>query len=296
METKKFKFKSQAQAQIFQLLSRTMITLKNLCLLTCIFYSLSLKAQDTNFIKVDSFEIESDYFTTDPLQNIYVVTPSGIIQKYNVKGDLLFEYNNENFGKPIFIDATNPLRVLLFYSEYLTAIVLDRTLNELYTYNLIDYGINQVIAITSAVDNGLWLYDDWTYQIKKINRLGEIEVESNDLSQVLEEELSPIQIIFQNNKIYLFDQSEQVFIFDMYGQFIEKLKTREAKAIQVSEQFLFYAIKDKLHLIDFYNHSYPYKYIEGYFELPFEKTEEDTVRFENGTLFWKNDNLITIYK
>jgi hypothetical protein len=207
----------------------------------------SLTAQDTNFTLVKIIQEPTDFIATDHLQNLYLATQNGEIQKYNAKGELLFKYNNDNYGKPNLIDASSPLRVLVHYAEYLTTIVLDRTLSELYIYNLADYGFSQVNILTTAPDNGLWLYDEWAYQIKKINQQGETVVASNDLSQVLGFQIVPTQIIFQNNHVYLQDKINGVFVFDAYGQFLEKITFDQVDKISIRENQLSYYKNKEIH-------------------------------------------------
>lgn len=200
--------------------------------------------------QIAKISVAATQITSDPLQNIYLLTTDGELQKYNAQGQLLFKYNNQNLGAPAHIDATNPLRILLHYPDFLTTIVLDRTLNELYVYNLLDYGFNQVNAITTSPDNGLWLYDEWAYQFKKINQQGETVLSSNDLSQVLNVKLAPSQILFQNNNIYLCDEEEGVFVFDFYGQFLAKIPLIGIPHLQIQENKIIYLENQQLKIFN----------------------------------------------
>ena len=144
-------------------------------------------AQDTSYQLITEIKTSVEYFTTDALKNVYIFNSDNILQKYNVKGKLLFEYDQQNYGTASYIDASNPLRILVYYEEYLTATVLDRTLSELYVFNLKDYDIFQAQAITGANDNGIWFYDEWSFQLKKISQQGKIERTSDDFSQIFSE-------------------------------------------------------------------------------------------------------------
>jgi hypothetical protein len=203
--------------------------------------------KDTNYVLVKELDELAIFITTDNLQNVYVATLESIIQKYNSKGELLFTYNNENYGKASLIDASNPLRILVYYDEYLTIVVLDRTLSELYIYNLIDYGFNQVNEVVSTPDNGLWLYDEWTNQLKRIGQQGEVMVASNDLSQVLGFKIEPVQIILQNNSIYLYDRKKGILVFDLYGQYLKTIDIKGIYLINIKGNQLSYFKNERLH-------------------------------------------------
>ena len=203
--------------------------------------------KDTNYILVKELDELAIFITTDNLQNVYVATLKNTIQKYDSKGELLFTYNNENYGEASLIDASNPLRVLVYYDEYLTIVVLDRTLSELYIYDLINYGFHQVNEVISTPDNGLWLYDEWTNQLKRIGQQGEIIVASNDLSQVLGFELTPTQIILENNNIYLYDNDKGILVFDLYGQYLKKIDIKSVYKIHIKGNELSYFNNHQLH-------------------------------------------------
>ena len=203
--------------------------------------------KDTNYTLIGELEELAIFITTDNLKNVYVATLKSAIQKYNSKGKLLFTYNNENYGKPSSIDASNPLRVLVYYEEYLTVVVLDRTLTELYIYDLIDYGFNQIQVLASTPDNGLWLYDEWTNQLKRINRQGETIVTSNDLSQTLGFEIKPTQLILENNNIYLYDNDKGVLVFDLYGQFLKTIDIKGIYKIHIKGNKLSYFNNHRLY-------------------------------------------------
>lgn len=233
--------------------------------------------KDTNYTLIKELEELAHFITIDNLQNIYVATLKNAIQKYNSKGELLFTYNNTNYGTPSLIDASNPLRVIVYYDEYLTIVVLDRTLSELYIYNLIDYGFNQVSEVTSTPDNGLWLYDEWTNQLKRINQQGETVVTSNDLVQVLGYEIEPQQIILENNNIYLYDRVKGILVFDFYGQFLHTIDITKVYKVQIKGNQLSYFKNGKLH----------------FYHLKHQKTYQELLPSSDGVLqAIKENNLL----
>lgn len=239
--------------------------------------------------QVTQISVAATQITSDPLQNLYLLTANGELQKYNTKGQLLFKYNNQNLGAPAHIDATNPLRILLHYPDYLTTIVLDRTLNELYVYNLLNYGFNQVNAITTSPDNGLWLYDEWTYQFKKINQHGETVISSNDLSQVLNVQLAPSQILFQNNNIYLCDEEEGIFVFDFYGQFLAKIPLIGIHNLQIQGAKITYLENQQLKIFNLL------KSTTTIFSLPTLSQPLQALRIEEKHLFLLTNNSVFIF-
>src|ERR1700761_3292099 len=65
-------------------------------------------------------------FNTDNLGNIYVITKDNLLEKLDANGDSIAVFNDvRHFGKIWTIDVTNPLKILVFYREFATIVVLD---------------------------------------------------------------------------------------------------------------------------------------------------------------------------
>ncbi len=207
----------------------------------------SLSAQDTSYQIITTIKSDIQYFTTDALKNVYILDSDNILKKYNAKGELLFDYDQQNYGIPSYIDASNPLRILVYYEEYLTVAVLDRTLTELYIFNLKDYDIFQAQAIAAANDNGIWLYDEWSFQLKKINEQGTIERTSDDFSQIFSEEILPKQLIISGNRIYINSPEVGILVFNFFGKYIQTIPLLITSRFQIQNNQIIYFQKEKLY-------------------------------------------------
>ena len=93
------------------------------------------------------------YFTVDNLDNIYLVNnQTNQLKKLNANGDSAGVFNNvRKYGKLFSIDATNPLKLLLYYKNFSTIVVLDRFLNVRNTINLGKKNIFKVKAIATSL-------------------------------------------------------------------------------------------------------------------------------------------------
>ena len=77
------------------------------------------------FSLVKTISIKTDFITTDNLGNCYAVR-GNILEKYDYKGTLLKTYSNKQYGKISFVDATNPLKLLVFYNGFLQGMLLKK--------------------------------------------------------------------------------------------------------------------------------------------------------------------------
>ncbi|WP_207495189.1 hypothetical protein [Aridibaculum aurantiacum] len=162
-------------------------------------------------------EVISD-FTTDNLGNIYLVSTSNHVKKIDEKGDSLAVYNDvRRYGKISSVDATNPLKVLVFFKDFSTIAVLDRQLSVRKTIDLRRQNILQVKAVTTSYDNNIWLYDEMEAKLKKLDDNGRVMLESVDMRQVFDVAPSPEALFDRDGFLYMYDTTKGLLVFDYYG-------------------------------------------------------------------------------
>ena len=116
---------------------------------------------DSSFQFVKTVKGDIVTFTVDNLDYIYLLGSTNQVKKLNANGDSVAVFNNvRKYGQASLIDVSNPLKVLLYYSDFATIVVLDRMLNIRNTIDLRKQNILQVRAIGQSYDNKLWLYDE----------------------------------------------------------------------------------------------------------------------------------------
>jgi hypothetical protein len=140
------------------------------------------------------------------------------LKKIDGNGDSVGVFNNvRKYGKLFSIDATNPLKLLLFYKNFATIVVLDRFLNVRNTINLGKKNIFKVKAITTSYDNNIWLFDEGDSKLKKIDDNGDVMMETVDFRTLFDTVPSPLQIADQDGFLYLYDPNKGFYTFDYYG-------------------------------------------------------------------------------
>jgi hypothetical protein len=188
----------------------------------------------------DSFRLEKiipgayHIMEVDVLNNLYLVTAGNQLKKLNAHYDSLAVYNDvKKYGNPTLIDVTNPLKVLLYYKNYATVVMLDRLLSERNSINFRKQNIFSVKAIATSYDNNIWLFDEQDLKLKKIDEQGILLQETTDWRLIMNEVPSPGIIIDNNNFVYLYDSNKGFFIFDYYGTFKNNLPFLQWQNISV---------------------------------------------------------------
>ncbi len=187
-------------------------------------------------------------FAVDNLDNVYVLTGTDQLKKYNVDGDSVAVFNNvKKFGKVSTIDVSNPLKVLLYYKDFSTIVVLDRLLTVRNTIDLRQQNIFQVNAIGQSYDNNIWLYDEGDSKLKKINDEGKALLETADFRLLFDEAPHIKNICDQDGFVYLYDPGQNVFVFDYYGALRNKILISGWQDFKVAGKFIFGINNDTLH-------------------------------------------------
>jgi hypothetical protein len=189
------------------------------CLLLAAGFCSGIRAQNpTDFVLSKTIRGDFADFNIDNLGNIYVITRDNRLEKLDANGDSLAVFNDvRHFGKIWTIDVTNPLKILVFYREFTTIVMLDRFLNMVNTVDLRNLGILEVKAIGMAYDNNVWVYDEQDNKLKRIGDDGSLVDQTTDFRQLFDSVPDPSVIIDQGGLVYLYDSLKGVYAFDHYG-------------------------------------------------------------------------------
>lgn len=163
-------------------------------------------------------------FTIDNLGNLYLVNQNGQVKKLTAAGDSVAVFNNvRQYGKIYWMDVTNPLKLLLYFKDFGTILILDRFLNTRATVDLRKQQLFQVRAIGQSYDNNIWVFDELENKLKRIGEDGRVLDQSTDFRLLFDSTPSPQVIIDQNRQLYLYDSTKGVYLFDYYGAFKNRI-------------------------------------------------------------------------
>jgi len=213
-----------------------------LSFLFLLFCSLSLKATPDTLLQFQLTQtIKGSYadFSVDNLGNIYLITADNQIKTLNSNLDSIAIFNDSKlYGDIYSIDVSNPFKVLVYYRDFNTILMLDRQLNNRNTIDLRQQNLFQVKAIAQSYDNNIWLFDDVNSKLKKIDESGNILLETPDFRLLFDDSFTPQKIIDMNGLLYLYNAKGGWKIFDYYGGFKMQYPVFNWKDVQVSDAFL----------------------------------------------------------
>ena len=243
------------------------------------------------------FRIQKTYpgdvtdFSVDNLGNIFIVYQNGQLKKMSQLGDSLAVFNNvRRNGKLHSIDVSNPLKILLYYQDFNTVVILDRLLNPRATIDLRQFNLFRVKTIGQSYDNNIWVFDEIENKLKRISDDGRTLDQFTDFRILFDSTPSPQYIIDQNRQLYLYDSLKGVYIFDYYGAFKNRVQLRGWTDFSVINNFIFG--RDSQFL---------YRYEPGTLDLrkypiPSEIRNSKKMVFSAGKLFVLRNNKLQLYQ
>ncbi|HEX8517923.1 MAG TPA: hypothetical protein VF868_17135 [Bacteroidia bacterium] len=209
--------------------------------LLIVFLLLSLTAVSQNkFQLLTAVETEADHFTTDNQCNFYVIKRDELI-KYNKNGKLLYKYSNKNLGAISYVDASNMMRVLVYYKDFSQVVFLDNTLSangEPLSFDRM--GLQQVGVVCTSFNNGMWIYNQQNFSLMQLNTNYEMVQQTDNLSNLLNIPLAPERILEHDNRVYMNNPSTGILIFDIYGTYHKTIPVKNAKEFQVIGDWVYF--------------------------------------------------------
>lgn len=220
-----------------------------LLLIACFAFLLSFKADD-KLKHLYTIKTPADFFTTDNIGNSYFIK-NDEIRKYNAQGELLKIFSAKNLGNISSVDASNPLRVLVFYRDFASLLFLDDLLSQNGdAINMLDLGLEQSDVVCTSFNNGLWFFNRQNASLIRLDENLTSVVNTGNLNQLLGTTFRPSFMIEYNGYVYLNNPGEGIFVFDIYGTYFKTLPLKDAAYFQVKEDLLIYFVKGELRSYD----------------------------------------------
>jgi hypothetical protein len=184
--------------------------------------------------------VQPDFFTTDNQGNIYVAIDQELF-KYNKDGKQLYKYSNNKYGKISFVDASNMMRLVVFYREFSQAFFLDNTLSLIGEPVSFDkLGMQQVNLVCNSFNSGIWIFDQQNTALVQFNPDYQIQQQTANLSALLNTELQPTALLEYDNKLYLNNPKDGIMIFDIYGTYYKTIPAKNISSFQPQRDQIFY--------------------------------------------------------
>jgi hypothetical protein len=250
---------------------------------------LSPSGYSQNYSLIKEIEIKGQYLKLDNFGNSYVLNEKNELQKFKSNGDKLQFYNEVRYGKIGFVDVSNPMKPLVYYPSYNTIRILDVTLSDKGKIALMNLGLDRVNAMCLSLDNNIWIYDEISFRLKKINDRLEVIQQSEDLTTLLQKPVRPNFILEKDNLLMVNDSSIGILVFDIYATYNKIIPIKGLKEFQKIKDVLYFFKEGTLQ-------SFNTKTLQ-FSILPLPKTEDLVIdiKVDNGLLNILTENKLLLY-
>jgi hypothetical protein len=257
-------------------------------LLVLSFLFMSFNLNDGDYTLLKSIEKDCHYATTDNLGNAFLANKRGDIIKYDRNGDSLMLQNFSSFGEISHIDASNAFEMYVHFNNNDKVIFLDNQMSFRGELNLVDLGYSDVSIIARSQNNGVWLFDQNTMRLLKLDKSGKIINEGATSNTYSSDAIQPHYLLDNQNELYLCDSLSGIYVFDNFGTFSKKLDLKIKSGIQVIKGELIYQEGNYLKRYNLNLHN------ETEVELP-DSIGINSVRIEKNRLYIIKDNKVDLY-
>ncbi|MGB3949118.1 MAG: hypothetical protein WBM13_14120 [Bacteroidia bacterium] len=241
----------------------------------------------SNYKLIASLPLVPDFLTTDKQGNIYIVKANEL-SKYNKAGKLTYKYSNKNLGNIDYVDASNMLRLLVFYQNFAQVLFLDNTLTQQgEPLSLDKIGFVQTQLVASSYNNGMWLYEQQNMQLVRLDNMLFKTQETGNLSRLLNSDITPTRLLEYDNMVYLYNPSSGILMFDIYGTYYKTIPAPNINSFQPLGDKVYYLKESTIK-------SYNYKTLEEQsFEIPPVVIKK--FRIEMDVLIIQTSDAVNIY-
>lgn len=275
----------KVSSQLMDYCSQRYVRWVSLAAICCVLFTLTSTAQtlttnlqpsvsDSVFKLIKTISIDAKDLQTDRLGNMYVVSKTNQLYKYNQDGKLLSTLNYKYLGNITHVDATNPLEIYVFYKELNLVVFLDNNLAYRGEMRLADVGIGQAVAVARSFDNGLWAFDLADLQLKKMDKDGGNQQASGNIRQYINGESAVTYLYDNDNRVFVNDSANGILVFDVFATYVKTIPIKGCNEMKVIENELFYQQSGYLFKYQFKNfttQSWPLPERDGIRDISIEK-------------------------
>lgn len=246
---------------------------------------LCLFSQEINTqFRVKKDLVADKFIGVDDFKNLYYLRDNILFKKTSTKE---FSYSNINLGELTSVQIQNPFKLVLFYADFNSTVILDNNLNEL--TERIDFTketlFNNVNYVTGASQNNLWLFPD-DNKLHLYDYQNNSEVLQTQAMTFYDENFVPVNMVSSYKKVWI-QSKKGVLEFNEYGVFLKNYPLEEIDFIFPFQKGFIYSIDKSLYYHDL---------IKATPVLLDHKLLDQSVYINNSNIFIFESNLVYEYQ
>jgi len=213
--------------------------MKRLVLSGLIILALALKGAGA-FELIKTIQLSADDFSVDIMGHIYWAEGSTLF-RYNPQNNEKLEYTNTFLGEIHSWDASNPLKILVFFKEFNSLVFLDKNLSPIGSpIRLDNMGVMQAGAACHSYLGSFWLANLGENRLQLHSSNLSLRLESATINALREVREEKIQLREQNRNLYCLIPGCCLLQIDRYGNLARRHPLKNVNNIQILNQNIYY--------------------------------------------------------
>lgn len=219
-------------------------------------FTLSYAQEQIRWKKDWEIPVKQDaVWRVDLLGNLFLAEKDEL-KKIDSLGVIQYKQSSKNVGEVDAIDPRNPMKILLFSSDQQFISYTDNTLSKQQeNIELANFDLSYVTLVcASAQPDKIWVFDQDNSKVLLISANKQQMQRIENIGGLLGiQQLK--QLIEQDNLLYLVDEKEGLFQFDMYGTLLFKWPFASVDYVGISGDFAYLLKDNQLELLNLRNAS-----------------------------------------
>jgi len=220
---------------------------------------------------------------------IFISDLEGNIYQYNKEGRLVNNFSPHRQGALSQLEAAWTVNIFTFSTDLQEYRILDRFINPVSQNRIPIDKITLAKMATLGNNNIMWVFDEADLSLKQFDyRISEI-LQNQPLNLILERSSLEVKDIREyQNLLFLYIESEGVYILDNQGNYIRNLKLNLSQKLSFWKNYLVFHENDQLVLFNFQTGK------REEFELP-EKVIPKNIMINQYAIFLYDESKVLIY-
>lgn len=190
-------------------------------------------------------KLDADTFIgVDNLEHVYFIKNNVLFKKSDSK---TLSYTNLHLGEITQVDITNPLKIVVFYKNFNSVIVLDDALNEL--SNSINFNsvlLKNISFVGTSSNSNLWLFTEDENSLILFNYFTQKII----LTKQLDQDFTFLTAFSNYHYLWLISNSK-ILTYNAYGSFIKQYNIKNIEKATIYKNGIIYKTGNNLyHLIN----------------------------------------------
>ena len=215
------------------------------------FFAFAQQSIEITFVKKTELNVGT-LVSIDNFETTHYLTNNELFK--TEKDNILFTYSNIQLNYITTVNTFNPLKILVFYRDFNTVVILDNRLSEMFK---IDFNTIQpfkdITHISIGIDNTIWVFNQTTQQLEnydykaRLTRIKAIPIQNEVLDLK-----SNYNFCWLLTKDYLYNYNYVgSLLYKIKNSGFTKIVQTNGNLILQKENQLFYLTKDSEKFIEF---------------------------------------------